>query len=116
MFFMGLPQKSREWFLVRVVEYDNAAGDIVFHYYNNTNKSRYRPVWTKETPDGHAESQQQMQPKGFQQSQQYAYRDDSCWCAVAVKQLYGGGKTPDGVLVTKQEERRILRYRHRPGL
>ena len=116
MFFMGLPQKTRDWFLVRVVEFDVAAGDIVFHYYNNTvNKAKYRPVWTKETPDGHVEKQQQLQPKGFQQSQQYAYRDDFCWCAVAVKQLFGSGQTPDGVLVTKQVERRVLKYRHRPG-
>ena len=70
MFFMGLPQKSRDWFLIRVVEYDKAAGGIVFHYYNNTtNKSRYRLVWTKETPDGHVEKQQQMQLCGFQQRQ-----------------------------------------------
>ena len=53
-----------------------------------------RLQWTKETPDDHVEKQQQMQPKGFQQNQQYAYRDDVCWSAVAVKQLYGGGKSP----------------------
>ena len=117
MFFMGLPQKNRDWFLVRVVDFDVATGDVVFHYYNNTvNRARFRPVWTRETPDGHVEKQQQLQPKGFQQSQQYAYRDDFCWCAVDVKQLFSSGRNPDGVLVTKQEERRVLKYRHRPGL
>ena len=65
------------YFLVKVTNFDEATGDVEFHYYNNSHaKAKYKPVWLKETKNGNIEKQQPLQPNGFQAHLQYAPLDD----------------------------------------